>query len=278
MNIQMGEETRLKRLAQWAAPPITRAVTSPLLYKPFRYALSYMHFLLGQGGGGAILDWEVRAATRVIYRHPSVVIDGGANNGHWSQRLWERLPDAVTIQCEPLPECQRAIARLHIPNSRLVPCALGKEEGAATFYRSISRGSGSSSMYKRNDTWGKGATFEEITVAVTTIDALMCQYEIEFIDFLKMDIEGHEWCALCGASSALKRRQIGALSFEFSCSDVNSRTFFRDFWELLTRHGYRVCRIVPGGRLLTIGEYYEDLEYFRGNTNYVAVLTHHPYA
>ena len=34
---------------------------------------------------------------------------------------------------------------------------------------------------------------------------------------------------------------------------------------------FLVKRICPGGSLVTIEEYYQDLEYFRGATNYLAV-------
>jgi hypothetical protein len=84
--------------------------------------------------------------------------------------------------------------------------------------------------------------------------------------------------ALKGASGALRHAQIGALSFEFSPGNLNSRTFFRDFWDTLSENGFRIFRITPGGGLLQIREYYEDCEYFRGSSNYVARLKHHPFA
>ena len=58
--------------------------------------------------------------------------------------------------------------------------------------------------------------------------------------------------------------------FEFGSANVNSRTFFRDFWDLLTGYGYRVERIIPGGGTPPSAATPRDLEYFRGATNYVA--------
>jgi hypothetical protein len=89
---------------------------------------------------------------------------------------------------------------------------------------------------------------------------------------MKMDIEGHELSALRGAANALGTGVIRALAFEFGSGNINSRTFFRDYWELLTKsHNYRIRRVLPGGRLLPVDRYSEELEYFRGVTNYVAV-------
>ena len=90
-------------------------------------------------------------------------------------------------------------------------------------------------------------------------------------DFLKMDLEGHELFALRGAGDYLAPGKIAALAFEFGSANVNSRTFFRDFWELLTPLGYTLYRMVPGGRTLKISHYDETLEFFRGATNYLAV-------
>ena len=75
-----------------------------------------------------------------------------------------------------------------------------------------------------------------------------------------------------GAARTLERGGISALTFEFGSGNVNSRTFFRDFWELLSGHGYRIERIIPGGRTVPVDNYGEELEYFRGATNYIATL------
>jgi hypothetical protein len=61
------------------------------------------------------------------------------------------------------------------------------------------------------------------------------------------------------------------LTFEFGSGQINSRTFFHDFWDLLQPLGFALRRICPGGRTVPVDEYYEDLEYFRGVTNYLAL-------
>ena len=66
---------------------------------------------------------------------------------------------------------------------------------------------------------------------------------------MKMDTEGHELFALRGAANALSKGTILALSFEFGGSSINSRTFFRDYWNLLTQYSYEIYRVLPrGGR------------------------------
>jgi hypothetical protein len=109
-------------------------------------------------------------------------------------------------------------------------------------------------------------------VEVSTIDQVIESQKIDFVDFMKMDVEGHKLFALRGTWQSLASRKIGALSFEFGCGNINARTFFRDFWELLTGAGFSIWRIPPFGKDILVSDYYEDTEYFRGATNYVAEL------
>jgi len=114
--------------------------------------------------------------------------------------------------------------------------------------------------------------FDEVTVNIITIDEVVEREGIQSIDFMNMDVEGHELAVLRGAKKSLDAGIIKALSIEFGACNLNSRTFFYDFWDLLIPLGYRFYRITPGGTLLKVDEYYEDLEYFRAATNYIAVL------
>lgn len=54
-------------------------------------------------------------------------------------------------------------------------------------------------------------------------------------------------------------------------NNIDSRTFFRDYWDLLNPLGFSIFRIAPGGILIQIREYREELEYFKIVSNYVAV-------
>jgi hypothetical protein len=71
---------------------------------------------------------------------------------------------------------------------------------------------------------------------------------------------------------SLRAGTIRALSFEFGLNNIESRTFFRDFWDLLVPFGFSIFRIAPGGNLIQIHEYREELEYFKIVSNYVAVI------
>jgi FkbM family methyltransferase len=272
-------KSKLNYPAKILAKPLSKLLTSELLYKPSRYVESYLAYLLGKGSGGTSINEEVRGALKNTYRDFPVIFDVGTNIGDWSKKLLELQPNAKLFQFEPSEICRDTIQKLNLPNTHLVPCAIGSQEGTATFYSasSIDPVDCSASLYQRRDPrWGEGI-YNTSTVKVTTIDSVILQYSIDFVDFVKMDIEGHELEGLKGASQAFDNNKIGALSFEFGASNLNSKTFFYEFWDFLTKKDFKIYRVTPGNKLLEINDYYGDLEHFRGSTNYIARLINHPY-
>ena len=269
--------TLYNKIGKRIAPFFSRIACSSLLQRPVRFADAYINVLLGRGAGtGWSISEEARAVFEHVHRPAPVIFDVGANVGDWSAAILQRIPNARLFMFEPSPECRDQIMRLNLPIAKLEPCAVGEFNGRAALYRS-SVLDGSASLHARGETYFKDRIYDTIEVDVETLDAIIQHEGIDFVDFLKMDIEGHELAALRGAEEALDAHKIGALSFEFGGGNINSRTFFRDFWELLSSHGFRIGRITPGGILLEVTAYYEDLEYFRGVSNYIAELKAHPF-
>lgn len=267
----------LNTLGKRFAAPLSRIVCSSPARTPSRAFDAYLNFLMGKGSGtGWDSQQEISAAAARIYREKPVIFDVGANVGDWSKSALETIPQAHIYMFEPSPECQLKIRGSGLSCERLIPCAVGAEIGTATLHSS-SATDGSASLHARGDSYFSDRTYHEITVNVTTIDSMIESENLSFVDFVKFDIEGHELFALHGASKAFAAAKIGALSFEFGSGNINSRTFFRDFWNLLTSAGFRISRITPSGSCLLVSDYYEDLEYFRGVTNYTAELIEHPY-
>jgi FkbM family methyltransferase len=177
---------------------------------------------------------------------------------------------------EPSPACQKQIQIRSIPNARLIGSAVGEAEGVADLHFS-SECDGSASLHARHDSYFADLKYIKTPINVIAINSVVSAEGIEFIDYMKMDIEGHELFALKGAITSLKEGRIGAISFEFGSGNINSRTYFRDFWKILTDSDFEISRISPGGKLIPIREYYEDLEYFRGVSNYLAEHSNHRY-
>jgi hypothetical protein len=62
------------------------------------------------------------------------------------------------------------------------------------------------------------------------------------------------------------------VAFEFGGSNIDSRSFFQDFYYFFKAQKFNLSRITPSGYLYPIKSYSELLEQFRC-TNFVAVKT-----
>jgi len=254
--MRLNRSSLKNRIGKAVAGPLSLIASARWIYPLTRMADAYLNFLMGKGSGtGWNLRGEVCAAARCIHRQRPVVFDVGANVGDWTQGLLKIIPDAKVYMFDPSPGCQEAILKKRLTGVTLMPFALGETCGQSSYFSS-SMTDGSASLHERRDTPFENLNYERTTVTVRTLDDVIESERIEFVDFIKMDIEGHEFFALKGAERSLAAGKIGALSFEFGCGNINSRTFFRDFWELLSAANFILYRITPGGKNVPVKDYY----------------------
>ena len=108
---------------------------------------------------------------------------------------------------------------------------------------------------------------------VTTIDDFVAENGLGTVDFAKFDIEGHELAALRGAARTMEQGKIRALSFEFGGCNIDSRTYFQNFWYALGTLGYRIYVVNPLFGATRLKAYDERHEVFL-TTNFIAALDH----
>lgn len=270
---QLHKSRIVGRLAKFLIPSASSIFSTLHMNELIRYTEIGASLVQGKGAGsGWNIQAEVRAAAECVRRKDPVLLDIGANYGAWALAMTRLFPHTGRLVLfEPQPRCLARLEELTLPGKLIVPCAVTDHSGSRDFYVGP-EGWAAASFYKRNETFFSDKHQRLTTVPVTTIDTVMLREGIEFVDFAKFDIEGAELSAFHGAERAFSKRAIGALSMEFGSGNINSRTFFRDFWDFLTGHGFRIFRVLPSGRCLNLNYYYEDLEYFRGASNYIACL------
>lgn len=227
---------------------------------------------LGKGSGAWSTKHEAEAISRFINQKSITkvfAIDAGANLGDWSHELLTHFPTSEIVAFEPSKEAFAKL-RQRFSNNKSVQCenvALGKFSGVAKLFADQS-GSGLGSMTKRRvEHFDIPFDFEE-EINVITLDSWMQSRKTELTpNVLKMDVEGHELDILIGATKTLPSIEI--IQFEFGGSNIDTRTYFQDFWYFFKENNYDLYRITPKSQL-QISIYSEKDECFRAS-NYLAV-------
>jgi len=121
-------------------------------------------------------------------KSPSIVIDAGAYTGLSSVYFAIRYPDARVIAIEPEKSNFDILLRNIKPFTNIFPiqAALWKEQVELSLY---DPGRGECG-YQTLDAEARGDRIQR--VLGVTVDKVMLDYNIEFIDILKLDIEGAE--------------------------------------------------------------------------------------
>jgi FkbM family methyltransferase len=236
-------------------------------------------FGMNYGGGGLIetsgevwvLDNVVRRLLRQDQR--AIVFDVGANVGDYSLLVRQKLPHASVYAFEPSRKTFAALTSVAGP-ADIKPYNTGFSDTRRTielFSYAIEGQDVSllSSIDRRLPTQVVEVSVSNSEeIEVRTIDEFCATEGIERIDFLKLDVEGHELAVLRGAANMLDGGAISLIQFEFGPANIYSRTYFYDFWTTLN-DSYKLFRIVPNG-IVPIKYYGEHREVFL-TTNYLAV-------
>ena len=230
------------------------------------YKLSLQGMNIGMGG-----DVKASGENGVLLRvrnnssgtRPLVIFDVGANKGQYSMNILNVLKGSkIELHCfEPGHETFSLLSSSLNGNGNVTLNNFGlsneKTEGSLYYDKA---GSGLASLYKRQLDYF-GIDFEQSeSVMLDTLDNYVSAKNIEAIDLLKIDVEGNELNVLYGAEKTLSEGRIKTIQIEFGGCNIDSRTFVRDFWNLLHER-FRMYRIMRDG-LAEIKKYDERMEIF----------------
>jgi FkbM family methyltransferase len=200
------------------------------------------------------------------------LFDVGANVGEFTLEILEafRNKPIQLYAFEPSARtAQQLRARIgNAPNVHLIPKALSDHAGTAELFFPTGGSSTLASLYQRDLAHINAFFNDKEQIAITTLDLFCEENNIDYIHLLKLDVEGHELGALKGAQRMMDRDAIEVIQFEFGGSNIDSRTYFKDFYQLLSLK-YKIYRIMPYG-LRELASYKEKLEIFQ-SANYLAI-------
>jgi len=198
-----------------------------------------------------------------------VLFDVGANVGKYTLLLNKIIGSkAIIYSFEPsIKTYEKLIESVkELSGVKTFNMGLGDENKRVSLFTN-SEGSGLASVYQRRLDHIDVYMNQKEEVEIRTLDSFCSEQNIDHIHFLKIDVEGHEKKVLEGASNLLSNGDIDFIQFEFGGCNIDSRTYFQDFYYLL-KDKYKIYRILKDG-LFQIRQYKEVYELFN-TTNFLA--------
>lgn len=269
--------SRLRRwIGQALAFVLARRWFQPAARGLYRLALIGLNIGTGDHVATSGEQFALRRASQLLHAQPQrVVFDVGANLGAFTRAALEAFGPATRVLAfEPSPQTFGLLTAALAGHAGVEPhnLGLGEQPGRLNLY-SDGVGSGMASLYQR-DLQAQGRVLDQVEqVEVTTLDRFCAEHQITAIDYLKLDVEGHELSVLRGARGLLEAEAIRLIQFEFGGCAIDARVFYRDLYQLLNSR-FRLYRMLRDG-LVFLPQYSERDEVFV-TTNFLAVSRQWP--
>ena len=205
-----------------------------------------------------------------------VIFDIGANIGTYTEMVIKesnKYNTSIDIHLfEPTKSCYEELKerlsdinhhiRLFINNFG----ASNKNEEALIYYDSDK--SGLASLYQRNLDFYNIRLSQSENIRLQRLDEYIEKNRISHVDFIKIDIEGHELRAFEGFGRYMDSSFIDYIQFEYGGANLDSHTSLKDIYSFLEDKGFELAKVMPKGLEKRI--YSPSIDKF-DYANYVAI-------
>jgi FkbM family methyltransferase len=184
-----------------------------------------------------VLVQQDYAALKPLALRPTTMLDVGANIGLGSFYLRHLFPTATLHGLEPAPAESEVCARNYqsLGNATLHRVAAGDTDGVTTSFAIHPEQTGGQHISTTPPT---GAGWQNLTVLLRRIDAMIDEGSLPIPDLVKMDIEGSEVSALRGFGRYLAAPTAYIL-------ETHSPQLHQECLDLLCPLGFRVASDTP---------------------------------
>ena len=197
-------------------------------------------------------EWSVIADSTTILKSifkkekKLLFFDVGAHEGAKSNLYSKLFTNAEIYSFEPFPESFKILEKKNIKRVKAYNFGFSNKKSTDTFFCNI--GSATNSLLELSEkasvTW-KGNKWLKKTSLIKcnfhTIDKFCEENKIDFIDFIKIDVQGAEYLVLEGAKNILKNKKIKYLQMEIIIGDTykNQKPLFY-YIKLFEDYGYKL--------------------------------------
>lgn len=197
---------------------------------------------------GVVAQEEKAALDRFARCYPGTVpcvVDVGANVGEYIDEVLARMPRAVVYAFEPQEAAYKQVQQRFAREAVVVEnVGLSDKPGTAELHASHHGACVLATLYERPDAdsyHGSGVALERReTIRLETLDRLLWPLPV---DWLKIDVEGHELAVLRGAEKLLQHTSV--VQFEYNdCARIAGLTL-ADLHEFLWDRGFTLYHEEP---------------------------------
>ena len=202
------------------------------------------------------------------------IVDAGAHDGTYAEYIFNLNPSA-TIHCFEPTASAFAELKVRLANEIKTGKLIANNAGLSTeigeaelfIYNELDQ---RNSLHLNPAHDFDSSLLHKEKIKLTTLDDYIERNKISRIDFLKIDVEGHEAKVIEGAASALKKKIIKCIQFEYNNNWAAAGFTLKNVFGTLTPIGFKFYRLALWGRL-PIKSFKGSLENFK-HSNYIAIL------
>jgi FkbM family methyltransferase len=178
----------------------------------------------------------------------NIILDVGANIGQSIVFFSKIVPNSFFYAFEPHPDCFSKIEGKFSTNVQAFNLAISISDGVVPFYISPMSETSTLSLPNFDSKWfhlknkilgiTKENSYVEIKVRCRSIDSFLFEYGIQFIDLMKIDVEGSEFSVLQGSEYSIRARKINAIQLEVHHDDLRISTH-NEIIHFLENYGFK---------------------------------------
>lgn len=201
------------------------------------------------------------------------MFDIGANIGEYSSMLSDNSQTyGVELELhlfEPTKSCFETISKKFNSKKSVILNNFGISDSSTTaqiFYDKEQ--SGLASLYQRNlDSYNLKLNQSE-EIVLKRMNEYIEEKSIQHIDFIKIDIEGHELKAFNGFGSYLNSDFVDYIQFEYGGANLDSHSSLMEIYKFFENRDFSLAKMMPNG--LEMRKYSPFMDNFM-YSNYVAI-------